>query len=49
VHCDALVSVPKSMLTQFVGSLSVDKLRQLHRALVTALDVDVAGLADPSV
>lgn len=41
VHCDALVSLPKAFLTQFVGSLSPDKLRLLDRALVTALDIDV--------
>ena len=46
IHCDALVSLPKAALTRFVGTLSADRLRQLDRALATALDVDVHGLVD---
>ena len=37
IHCDELVSLPKSVLTNFVGSLSPDKLEQLNRALAIAL------------
>src|SRR5580693_5180329 len=29
IHCDELVSLPKSMLTRFVGSLAHEKLEQL--------------------
>ena len=36
-----LVSLPKSMLTQFVGSLSALKLEALDRALVAALGIDI--------
>ena len=44
IHCDALVSVPKALLTHFVGSLSPDKLPRLDEALVAALDVDITTL-----
>jgi mRNA interferase MazF len=39
VHCDELVSLPKSMLTNFVGTLNAVKTPDLDRALVTALGV----------
>jgi mRNA interferase MazF len=44
VHCDELVSLPKAALTHFVGSLAPHRVADLDRALVTALDVNVAGL-----
>ena len=37
VHCDGLMSVPKSLLTDFVGSLKQDKLAVLDRALEVSL------------
>lgn len=40
IHCDELVSLPKSMLTNFVGSLSTQEVRTLDRALKMALDLD---------
>lgn len=40
VHCDALVSLPKSMLSDYVGSLSADGLEALKAALRIALDVE---------
>lgn len=40
IHCDALVSVQKSALTDFVGSLSPARLRQLDEALRIALAVE---------
>ena len=46
LHCDELVSLPKSRLTGFVGTLSATKLRELDRALVAALDIDVENLFD---
>jgi len=46
LHCDALVSLPKVRLTAFVGTLSAQKLRELDRALIAALDVDVENLFD---
>ncbi len=39
IHCDELVSLPKSVLTDYVGSLSPSKLSELNRALVVALDL----------
>jgi len=40
IHCDALVSIPKSALTDFVGALSRHRLNDLHDALRVALDVE---------
>jgi len=40
INCDQLVLVPKSALTNYVGSLSASKLRELRDALRAALDVD---------
>jgi mRNA interferase MazF len=40
VICDNLRSISKSVLTQFVGSLSPSKLRQVDRALSIALGID---------
>lgn len=39
IHCDELVSVPKSVLTNFVGTLSSRKLEALNRALMIALEL----------
>lgn len=39
IACDNLASVPKSELTQYVGSLSRDKIAELDRALAMALDL----------
>lgn len=37
IMCDHLVSVPKSALTQYVGSLSTSKILDLDQALAAAL------------
>lgn len=39
IYCDELISLPKSILTNFVGSLSSDKLRELNQALCIALEI----------
>jgi mRNA interferase MazF len=39
VYCDELVSLPKTMLTHFVGMLPPGKLRLLDRALLIALQI----------
>ena len=39
IHCDELVSLPKSALTNFVGTLSAKKLQLLNQALAVALDL----------
>jgi mRNA interferase MazF len=42
IHCDELVSLPKSWLTNRVGGLPSTKIAELDRALVAALGIDVA-------
>ena len=37
IHCDALVSLPKSVLTDQVASLGVPRLAELDQALRVAL------------
>lgn len=39
IHCDELVSLQKSVLTDYVGSLSPEKILELDRALAFALDL----------
>lgn len=39
ITCDELVSIRKSDLTNFVGSLSPSKIADLNRALAIALDL----------
>jgi mRNA interferase MazF len=36
IHCDALMSLPKTALTDYVGALSVARLPELDRALAIA-------------
>jgi mRNA interferase MazF len=40
IHCDELVSLAKSSLTDYIGSLSPEKMAQLRRALSAALELD---------
>lgn len=40
IHCDELVSLHKSALTNFVGSLGWQKLDALRLALLAALDLE---------
>jgi mRNA interferase MazF len=49
IHCDELVSLPKAMLTRFIGRLNDDKTEQLDRALVTALDLQEYAWDQPVV
>ncbi|HEV3214391.1 MAG TPA: type II toxin-antitoxin system PemK/MazF family toxin [Vicinamibacterales bacterium] len=44
IHCDELVSLPKSMLTHFVGSLPFQRMAELDRAMVVALGVNTKAL-----
>ncbi|HVT58565.1 MAG TPA: type II toxin-antitoxin system PemK/MazF family toxin [Thermoanaerobaculia bacterium] len=39
VHCDELVSLPKSQPTDYLGSLQFSKLLELDQALAIALDL----------
>jgi mRNA interferase MazF len=37
IHCDGLVSLPKSMLTDFIGRLNEDRVDDLNHALEVSL------------
>ena len=39
IHCDELVSLPKSMLTNYIGTLPPQKIQALDQALRIALDI----------
>jgi mRNA interferase MazF len=39
ILCDNLTSIPKSVLTNYVGSLSRDRIVEVDRALLMALDL----------
>ena len=39
IHCDELVSLAKSALTNYVGMLSPKKIESLNEALLIALDI----------
>ena len=39
IHCDELISLSKSALTQYVGMLSPTKMDELNQALRIALDI----------
>ncbi len=40
IHCDELISLPKSMLTDYLGNLPSEKLYLLERALKIALQLN---------
>ena len=39
IHCDELVSLPKSVLTNYIGTLSSQKIRELNNAVSAALEI----------
>ena len=39
IHCDELVSLPKSMLTNFISRLNDQKISLLNKAIKTALQL----------
>ncbi len=39
IHCDELVSLQKSALTDYIGALSESRLAELNRALAIALEL----------
>jgi len=47
IQCDGLMSLEKSRLTDHVGELTVDKLREIDNALLVALGISTG--ARPSV
>jgi mRNA interferase MazF len=40
IHCDELISIEKPKLTNFVGSLSIHKIKELNQALKIALEIE---------
>src|SRR5258705_4859871 len=46
INCDQITRLEKSMLTDYIGALSVPKLKQLRTALVVAFDIDDDPEAD---
>ncbi|MCC6329327.1 MAG: type II toxin-antitoxin system PemK/MazF family toxin [Acidobacteria bacterium] len=40
IRCDELVSIDRSDLTHYIGSLSPRKIQELNRALKVALDIE---------
>ena len=40
IYCDELVSFQKTMLTDFIGSLAQEKLKELNKALKVALAIE---------
>jgi mRNA interferase MazF len=40
IYCDELISLPKSMLTDYIGTLSLSKLEAVNAALRIALAVE---------
>jgi len=39
IHCDELISLTKSLLTDYVGTLSSEKVAELQHALCAALEI----------
>ena len=39
IHCDELVSLPKTVLTDYIGNLPAPKIAELNHALLVALDL----------
>ena len=42
IHCDELVSLPKTALTRYVGSIGPDRMRTLDLALAAALGIGLS-------
>ena len=40
IHCDELISLPKSVLTHYVGSLKATAMRELSGALAVSLEIE---------
>jgi mRNA interferase MazF len=40
INCDQITRLEKSMLTDYIGALSLPKLKQLRTALAVAFDID---------
>ena len=40
IHCDELISIPKILLTDYIGILSDSQIRELNYSLKIALDIE---------
>jgi mRNA interferase MazF len=40
IHCDELISIQKRLLTDFVGTLSKEKMIELRNSLLIALEIE---------
>ena len=40
ISCDELMSLPKSIVTDYIGTLSDEKIEDLNEALKTAIGID---------
>jgi mRNA interferase MazF len=40
IHCDELMTLPKSQLTHYLGTLPSEKIKELNQALKAALELD---------
>jgi mRNA interferase MazF len=40
IHCDELMSLPKAKLTNYIGTLSTAKKKELEVAMLSALDIN---------
>jgi len=43
IHCDELVSLPKLVLTHYIGSLDAAVMKQLNVALSVSLELEDSG------
>jgi mRNA interferase MazF len=46
LRCDEVTGLRRTLLRDYVGSLSPEKLREVNRALAIALDIDPDDLED---
>jgi mRNA interferase MazF len=40
IYCDELISIPKSSLTNYIGTLSYEKIEELNHTLKVALEIE---------
>ena len=40
IHCDELISLPKAVLTDYIGTLSASRVDELNEALRVALELE---------
>lgn len=46
IHCDELISIPKSFLTDYIGALSWIKIEELNKALTIVLELEDSPESD---